>query len=58
LGDYVEIAIDEFTQSPVIVYGSGTGAPCDVQFEPGNAEGILNINQHETDGQGILIGRL
>ena len=52
--DGIQVAIDELTQAGVIFHRATSAAPTDKQFEAGEAEGVLHVDQHQP-GAGLVL---
>src|SRR5207249_3291590 len=51
------VPVEELTQAPVVVDGAGARTPGDKQLEPGDAEGVLNVDRDQADPECIVGGR-
>ena len=58
LGAAAEVAVDEFAQADVVVHGGAATGTCHVEFEFGDAEGVLHVDQHQPGGGLVGGGRL
>ena len=57
LGDLTEIAIEELTETTVVVDCAGARAPRDEELEVRDAERVLNVDGEETDAKNVLGSR-
>jgi len=57
LGDLPEIAIDELTETTVVVDRPGPRSPRDEELEVGDAERVLDVHGEKADTKGVLRGR-
>ena len=53
-GDHIQIAVDEFAKPLIVIHGPGSRASADKEFEPRDAEGILDIDQHKIYAECVL----
>jgi hypothetical protein len=57
LGDLPEIAIDELTETTVVVDCPSARSPSDEELEVGDTERVLDVHGEEADTKGVLCGR-
>jgi hypothetical protein len=55
--DRIEVLIDELAQAPVVVERARAAAPRDEELELGQTEGVLDVDEHDAEAEGILVRR-
>ena len=54
VGDAVQVVVDEAAQADVVLHRAAARPPGDEEFEVGQAEGVLHIDEHQGDAGRIL----